>query len=149
MDDEKCQEKNEEKKTMVEEPNEEIDKSHIRVPYLQWLIQQNIEKDQEFLELFKQVKINIPLIEAIQRVLAYSKYIKDLLTVKRKSSAKKKAYLANQVSSIINHELPPKFKDPGIPTILCIIGDYTVNRALLDLEASVNLLLYSVYKQLG
>ena len=101
------------------------------------------------MELFKQVKINIPLIEAIQRVLAYSKYIKDLLTVKRKSSVKKKAYLANQVSSIINHELPPKFKDHGIPIISCVISDYIVNRVLLDLGASVNLLLYSVYKQLG
>ena len=43
----------------------------------------------------------------------------------------------------------PKYKDPGCPTISCIIGGYRIDRALLDLGSSVNLLPYSVYKELG
>jgi len=35
------------------------------------------------------------------------------------------------------------------PTISCIIGQTTINRALLDLGASINLLPFSVYQQLG
>jgi hypothetical protein len=42
-----------------------------------------------------------------------------------------------------------KYKDPGCPTIACKIGDNQAERALLDLGASVNLLPYSVYIQLG
>ena len=68
-----------------------------------------------------------------------------MCTIKRKQSVKKTAYLADQVNSIIQHNLPTKYKDPSTPTITCIIGSYKINHALLDLGASVNLLPYSVY----
>ena len=42
-----------------------------------------------------------------------------------------------------------KYKDPGSPTISVNIGGTCVDKALLDLGASVNLLPFSVYKQLG
>ena len=42
-----------------------------------------------------------------------------------------------------------KYKDPGYSTISVNIGGTYVEKALLDLGASVNLLPYSVYKQLG
>ena len=42
-----------------------------------------------------------------------------------------------------------KCKDPGSPTISCKIEDRLFERALLDLGASVNLMPYSVYLQLG
>ena len=42
-----------------------------------------------------------------------------------------------------------KYKDPGCPTISVNIGGTCVEKALLDLGASVNLLPYSVYNQLG
>ena len=42
-----------------------------------------------------------------------------------------------------------KYKDPGCPTISVNIDGTCVKKALLDLRASVNLLPYSVYKQLG
>ena len=41
-----------------------------------------------------------------------------------------------------------KYKDLGYPTILVMIRGKLVEKALLDLGASVNLLPYSVYKQL-
>ena len=42
-----------------------------------------------------------------------------------------------------------KYKDLGSPTISVNIGGTCIDKALLDLGASVNLLPYSVYKQLG
>ena len=42
-----------------------------------------------------------------------------------------------------------KYKDPGCPTISMQIGDTYVKKVLLDLGANVNLLPYSIYKQLG
>ena len=61
----------------------------------------------------------------------------------------KKAFLTEQVSSILQCMLPLKYKDSKYPTITCIIRVSQIERALLDLEASVNLLPYSVYVQLG
>jgi hypothetical protein len=87
----------------------------------------------EILEVFKQVQINIP----------------SLVTIKRKTNVSKKAYLTEQVSSILQCKLPIKYKDPGCPTIACMIGMSHISRALLDLGASVNLLSYSVYLKLG
>ena len=42
-----------------------------------------------------------------------------------------------------------KYKDPGSPIISVNIGGTCIDKALLDLGASVNLLPYSVYKQIG
>jgi len=57
--------------------------------------------------------------------------------------------LTEQVSSILQYRLPIKYKDPGCPTISCPIGVSHIEKALLDLGASVNLLPYLVYLQLG
>ena len=61
----------------------------------------------------------------------------------------KKAFLTEQVSSIIQCKTWLKYKDPGIPTISVNIGGACIDKALLDLGASVNLPPYSMYKQLG
>ena len=53
------------------------------------------------------------------------------------------------MGAIIQCKTPVKYKDPGCPTISVNIGGTCVEKALLDLGASVNLLPYSVYKQLG
>jgi hypothetical protein len=42
-----------------------------------------------------------------------------------------------------------KYKDPGCLTISCFIGEHKIEKALLDLGASVNLLPYSVFQSLN
>ena len=69
--------------------------------------------------------------------------------MKRKHSVKKTAFLTEQVSALIQHKIPPKYKDFGCPTISCIMGDHDIEQALLDLGASINLMPYLVYLQLG
>ena len=58
----------------------------------------------------------------------------------------KKAFLIEQVSANIWCKSLVKYKDPGCLTILVMIGETCVEKTLLDLGASVNLLPYSVYK---
>ena len=77
------------------------------------------------------------------------KILKDLCTVKRGLNVDKKAFLTEQVSAITQCKTPGKYKDLGCPTISLNIGGTCVEKALLDLGASVNLLPYSMYKQLG
>ncbi|KAL9382439.1 hypothetical protein Peur_025474 [Populus x canadensis] len=103
----------------------------------------------EIYELFKQVKVNIPLLDAIKQVPSYAKFLKDLCTVKRRLNVKERAFLTEHASAIIQFKTPPKYKDPGCPTISCIIGNHKIDQALLDLGASVNLIPYTVYEQLG
>ena len=57
--------------------------------------------------------------------------------------------MTEQVSFIIQSRTLLKYKDPGSPTISVNIGGTYIDKALLDLGASVNLLPYLMYKQLG
>ena len=95
------------------------------------------------------LKVNIPLLDMIKQVPTYAKFLKDLCTVQKGLGIEKKAFLTEQVSAIIQSKTPVKYKDPGSPTISVNIGGTCIDKALLDLGASVNLLPYSVYKQLG
>ena len=99
--------------------------------------------------MLRQVKVNIPLVEMIKQVPTYAKSLKDLCRVKKGLGIDKNAFLTEQVSSIIQYKTLVKYKDPGSPTISVNIGGICIDKALLDLGASVNLLPYSVYKQLG
>ena len=85
----------------------------------------------------------------IKQVPTYPKFLKDLCTVKRGLGIEKKAFLTEQVSAIIQSKTLVKYKDPGSPTISVNIGGTCIDKALLDLGASVNLLPYSLYKKLG
>ena len=61
---------------------------------------------------------------------------------------KKKCFLTENVSNIVLHNTPTKFKDPGFPTLTCTIGKH-LGTALIDLGSSVNILPFSVFIKLG
>jgi hypothetical protein len=121
-----------------------------KAPYLERLqAPKKGGKLEDILEVFKHVQINIPFLDAIQQIPSYAKFLKDLITVKRKTKVPKKAFMTEQVNSILQCKLPLKYKDPDCPTIICMIGISQIERASLDLGVNVNLLPYSVYLQLG
>ena len=97
--------------------------------------------------MFNQVKINVPLLDAIQQVPSYAKFLKDKCTKKRKTNVPKKVFLATNISELLSGLIP--IKDSDCPTIACTIRQAEISRALLDLGASINLLPFSVYQQLG
>jgi hypothetical protein len=68
--------------------------------------QRKVNHNSKIFETFKQVRINIPLVDAIKQVRSYAKFLKDLCTVKRKMNVKKKAFLAEQVSVMSQVLLP-------------------------------------------
>ncbi|GFZ09747.1 hypothetical protein Acr_21g0003460 [Actinidia rufa] len=73
----------------------------------------------------------------------------DLCTVMRKLNVRENAFRVKNVQSVVQVKTPSKCKDPGCPTVTCVIGDHKIKGCLLDLGSSVNLLPYSVYEQLG
>ncbi|RVW20778.1 hypothetical protein CK203_108297 [Vitis vinifera] len=129
---------------------EDMRKNHMPPPFPQALHgKKGINNASEILEVLRQAKVNIPLLDMIKQASTYAKFLKDLCTIKRGLNVSKKVFLTEQVSSIIQCKSLVKYKDLGCPTISVTIGGVPLERALLDLGASVNLLPYSVYEQLG
>ena len=77
----------------------------------------------------------MPLLDAIQEVPSYAKFLKVVCTKKRKTNVPKMIFLTTNISELLSEPIPVKYKDPSCPTIACIIGQTNINRALLDLRA--------------
>ena len=125
------------------EPNPEVYKSP--VPYPQLLSRPRVptsDSDDTLLEAFRQVTITIPLVDAIQHIPSYAKFLKGLCTPMRKP---KRIHMNETISSIMLSTLTRKRRDPEAPMISCEIGGRTFTRSLHDTGASVNILLKGVY----
>jgi hypothetical protein len=81
----------------------------------------------------RKVEINIPLLDAIQQIPVYVKFLKDCCTHKQKFQEHETLALTEEVSAVLLRKLPPKLKDPGNFTIPCRIGDHDFEQALQDL----------------
>ena len=60
-----------------------------------------VNNHSEIYELFKQVKLSIPLLDAIKQIPSYAKFLKDLCTMKRKLGANKEAFMTEKSTSLI------------------------------------------------
>ncbi|XP_031393661.1 uncharacterized protein LOC116205261 [Punica granatum] len=107
------------------------------------------EAEQEILETFRKVEVNIPLLDAIKQVPRYAKFLKELCTNKRKLSKGEKISVGENASAVIQRKLPQKCKDPGMFTIPCTIGEKRIEKAMLDLGASINVMPLSIYRTLN
>ncbi|RVW44408.1 hypothetical protein CK203_070994 [Vitis vinifera] len=73
---------------------EEMLKKHTSPPFPQALHgKKGIRNASEMLEVLRQVKVNIPLLDMIKQVPTYAKFLKDLCTIKRGLNVNKKAFL--------------------------------------------------------
>ncbi|GJT58853.1 reverse transcriptase domain-containing protein [Tanacetum coccineum] len=107
------------------------------------------EQFQKFLRNLQQIHINIPFIEALEQMPKYAKFMKDLLSKKRKGSEASKIILNEQCSVVILNKVPHKEKDPGGFTIPYVIGQSGITKALADLGASISLMPYSMFLRLN
>ncbi|XP_070057308.1 uncharacterized protein [Nicotiana tomentosiformis] len=116
--------------------------------YHQRLAKQNSENQfKKFIDMMKSLSINVALVEALEKMPGYTKFMKDLVTKKR-SINYETIKMSHQVSAIV-HSMAPKLKDPNAFTIPCTIGSVDFAKALCDLGAIINLIPYSVLKTLG
>ncbi|XP_070028616.1 uncharacterized protein [Nicotiana sylvestris] len=116
-------------------------------PYPQRLAKQKGDNQfKKFIEMMKSLTINVPLVEALEQMPGYAKFMKDLVTKKRSMECET-IKMTHQVSSIV-HSMAPKLEDPGAFTIPYTIGSADFVKALCDLGASINLMPYSVFKTL-
>jgi len=69
------------------------------------------EANQEILETCRKVKTNIPLLDAIEHVHHYVKFLKKLCTAKCKLKGNKKVNVGENVSILFQKKLHPTCKD--------------------------------------
>ncbi|CAL9011422.1 unnamed protein product, partial [Prunus brigantina] len=103
----------------------------------------------EIYDILSKVNINLPLLDVVKQIPAYGKFIKHLITHKLNFAPSEEVKLNKNVSAVLQRKLPPKLEDPGSFDIPINIGDKKVGRAMLDLGASINVMPYSVYQELG
>ncbi|XP_027343029.1 uncharacterized protein LOC113855597 [Abrus precatorius] len=80
---------------------------------------------------------------------SYAKFMKELLSKKRKLDMEKLVPLTEECSAILQRKLPQKLKDLGSFSIPCFIGNCTIGKTLCDLGASINLMPLAIMKKLG
>jgi len=117
-----------------------------KIPFPQRL-KSNVSNPQfvKFLELLKQLKINVPFVEAIAQMPKYAKVLKEILGNKKKLTKFEIIALSEECSTIVLKKLHPKLKDPSSFTIPCTIGSSHFEKALCDLGASINLMPFSIF----
>ncbi|XP_022865504.1 uncharacterized protein LOC111385354 [Olea europaea var. sylvestris] len=102
----------------------------------------------KFGEIFKKLHINIPFTDAIAQMPSYAKFLKGILSNKRKLEEYEAVCQNEECSAILLKKLPPKLKDLGNFTIPCTTGSNYFEHSLCDLGSSVNLMPLSIYKSL-
>ncbi|XP_016540993.1 uncharacterized protein LOC107841654 [Capsicum annuum] len=102
----------------------------------------------KFMAMLQQLIINVPLVEALEQMPDYAKFMKNLVTKKQKVSHEPKDNLFHCVS-ISTRSFVQKKADPSAFTILCTIGSLNFTKELCDMGDNINLIPLVVYKKIG
>ncbi|GJU83432.1 reverse transcriptase domain-containing protein [Tanacetum coccineum] len=84
-----------------------------KIPYPQRLRKEKMEAQYEkFLDMIRAVRINVPLVDVLDGMPNYDKFLKELISNKHKIKQISTAFLSNESSAIIQNKVPPKIGDP-------------------------------------
>ncbi|KAL4353610.1 hypothetical protein GQ457_06G014160 [Hibiscus cannabinus] len=103
----------------------------------------------KFLDILKQVQINLPLVEALQQMPNYAKFLKDMVTRKKRIEEFETVASTETCLALMHNKVPAKKTESGSFTIDCLIGHNYPTKALCDPGASINLMPKSVFQKLG
>ncbi|XP_070055193.1 uncharacterized protein [Nicotiana tomentosiformis] len=105
-------------------------------PYPQRLAKKDGENQfKRFIDMMMSLSINVPLVDALEQIPGYAKFMKDLVT-KKQSMNFETIKMTHQVSAIV-HSMAPKLDDPGTFTIPCTIGSVEFAKAICDLGVPI------------
>ncbi|XP_031120853.1 uncharacterized protein LOC116024087 [Ipomoea triloba] len=105
----------------------------------------------KFLDIVENLKVSIPLLDLLTQTPSYGKFLKEILSKKRKFGDQEIIAMAQEYWALTREEgrFPTKLRDPGRFTIPCVIGGSTINISLCDLGASVNIMPLSLGQKLN
>ncbi|KAL4344000.1 hypothetical protein AHAS_Ahas11G0134600 [Arachis hypogaea] len=160
-----------EEEVVVEAPHEEeeVDKRHeeegvsLKEPKRKAIVDESIpiplpslvkkaKKTPQFnlnmLQVFKKVEVTIPLLDAIQQIPKYAKFLKDLCTHKDSIGELETLSLGSSISSLME-PIPKKCGDPGPCLVSCCIGGHIFHDCMCDLGACVSIMPLSIFVRLN
>ncbi|KAK8635199.1 hypothetical protein V6N13_023076 [Hibiscus sabdariffa] len=119
-------------------------------PFPQSLKKQKQEYQyKKFFDILKQVHTNLPLVEALQQMPNYAKFLKDMVSRKTRIGEFETATAIEACLAMMHNKVPANKADHGSFTISCSIGNNYSTKALCDPGASINLMPKSVFQKLG
>ncbi|XP_070011065.1 uncharacterized protein [Nicotiana sylvestris] len=122
----------------------------IPAPFPQRLVKQKkANQYKKFMEMLRQIQLNIPLMDALREMPGYAKMMKDIMLQKFDFQDLSTVTLTLTFSAVVTKSMAQKMSDPGSFTIPCTIGSYAFANTLCDLGASINLMPLAVYTKLG
>ncbi|XP_070031650.1 uncharacterized protein [Nicotiana tomentosiformis] len=98
--------------------------------------------------MLRQVNVNFPFTEVLSQMPAYDKFLKEIITKKRKIEETSVVKLTEHCSAILQNKLPQKCGDPGSFMLPCSLGTLNFDKSLFDSGASINLMPLSIYRKL-
>ena len=99
-------------------------------PFPQRLVKKTEDgKYRLFITMLKQLSINVPLVEALEQMPGYAKFIKDMVTKKRSVTFEDDDRMQH-CSAIATRSLVQNKEDSGAFTIPCTIGLLHLAKAL-------------------
>ena len=102
----------------------------------------------QFLETLKKIPKSLHVLDMIEQVPQYLKFLREVTMHKRRLKAHTRVHLTEECNVIFQHQLPFKLKDLGSFTIPCSIGSHFIDKCLYDLGESVNLMPLSFFRKL-
>ncbi|GJY46474.1 reverse transcriptase domain-containing protein [Tanacetum coccineum] len=141
-------------KKTVQEPNSPEPNSYQpKLPYPERMkVRENDKPSAQhsrFLKMFKQLRLEIGLKDALVEMPKFNKWLSGLLRNKEKLEEIAITTVNAECSAIIMNKVPEKLEDPGKFLIPCALQELDRTNALADSGASINLLPHSIYKKLG
>ncbi|XP_070032457.1 uncharacterized protein [Nicotiana tomentosiformis] len=135
--------------TSRREESDDVSKNMPALPFPQKLYREKLDKQFErFLDMLKQVNVNFPFTNVLSQMPAYAKFLKEILTKKRKIEETSVVKLTEHFSAILQNKLPQKCGDPGSFTIPCSLGTLNFDKSLCNSGASINLMPLFIYRKL-
>ncbi|GJT65051.1 reverse transcriptase domain-containing protein [Tanacetum coccineum] len=101
-----------------------------------------------FLKMFKQLRLEIGLKDALVEMPKFNKWLSSLLRNKEKLEEIAIMTVNAECSAIILNKVPEKLEDPRKFLIPCALQELNRTSALADSGESINLLPHSIYKKL-
>ncbi|XP_057990642.1 uncharacterized protein LOC131173014 [Hevea brasiliensis] len=89
------------------------------------------------------------VIHALSQISLYAKFLKEILSKKRRLEDYETIALIEECSAILQNKIPPKLKDPASFSIPCLIDNMNIDKALCDLGVSVSLMSLSICQKLN
>ncbi|GJW77836.1 hypothetical protein Tco_0139518 [Tanacetum coccineum] len=107
------------------------------------------EQKEKFYEIFKDMSFEISFMDALTLMPKFASTLKALIGNKEKLNEMARTPLNEHCSAIILNKLPKKLGDPGRFLIPCKFPRMDECLALADLDASINLMPFSMWKKIN